>query len=327
MGFSYSTEFDEGTSVDTIPPPASFSGDQEVPNGEPDTEQHQVLDNVYTADYNAVYFRTHPSLSWPHPQHMQVWDNTELEKSFQTKEELSDFFKTLSRGATPDQESADVSTTDQPPSEQLLLPPQDMHPYHFKGNRGNVFASPALDRVKEAEIYATLPRNKSHSKTSSPASASPCVTPLGHHSPKKHLLSSTQTHSRSAARRAEGFSELLQFTRQQQCSPLGDMDVSQSLPFFTSGQLLQEKLGTPTDNLIEDGAGQTRHDPSVNTPQPDGVVVRESGEATPEMAISPPLDDSDDDEGQEETAKYMYKGITSLAVSYTHLTLPTNREV
>ena len=64
------------------------------------------------------------------------------------------------------------------------------------------------------------------------------------------------------------------------------MDVSQSLPFFTSGQFTQEKVGSFIDNLIEEGAGQTGHDPSVNTPQPDGVVVRESGEATPEMGRS-----------------------------------------
>ena len=126
-----------------------------------------------------------------------------MEKSFQTKEELSDFFKTLSRGATPDPESADISTsTDlQPPSRPStseLDPriPQEMQPYHFKGNTDNLVhvASPAaLERVREAEIYATMPRNKPHSKASSLAQNSPCVTPVSHqqlpgqYSPKKTI--------------------------------------------------------------------------------------------------------------------------------------------
>ena len=268
-----------------------------------------------------------------------------MEKSFQTKEELSDFFKTLSRGATPDPESVDISTsTDlQPPSQPLtteLEPriPQEMQPYHFKGNTDDLVhvASPAaLERVREAEIYATMPRNKPCSKANSPAQNGPSVTPVsgqqlpGQYSPKKQLMPpniGAHTPRSAAARRAEGFSELLQFTRQQQSGPLGDMDVSQSLPSFASGQLSLDDRGIPLDddelgndigesksgsitvskssilpqpsNDIFDNARLSQHDPSKVSTIPQLQAVQENSELEEtnektEFAISPPLGDSD----------------------------------
>ena len=71
------------------------------------------------------------------------------------------------------------------------------------------------------------------------------MTPQDKLSPKKKLSLTTQPHSKSAARRAEGFSELLQFTREQQCTPLGDMDVSQSLPYFSLEQEPLKESGIP----------------------------------------------------------------------------------
>ena len=129
--------------------------------------------------------------------------------------------------------------------------------------------------------------------------ASPCATPLGHNSPKKPQSSSAQTHSRSAARRAEGFSELLQFTRLQQTEfgPLGDMDVSQSLPSFVSEQLRQES-GGPLYDLTESGTHRTVRESSVDSSGlPDEVVVgaseSEEGSVVPQFAISPPLGEND----------------------------------
>lgn len=266
-----------------------------------------------------------------------------MEKSFQTKEQLSDFFTTLSRGATPDPESADISTSAMDPDQQKLptpsLPseldlhttPQEVLPYHFKGNTTNFF-----ERARGAEIYATMPRHKSRSKVARSLAQSnngPCVTPVSGQqlSPKRQLIAATHPRS-AAARRAEGFSELLQFTRQQQFTPLGDMDIAQSLPSFASGKLsLDDARGTPLDDedRLCDDLGESKGDSiavSKSIPQqpsgeildkkprpgqegsgkvstiPQLQVVPESSESLhtveeanekPEFAISPPLGDSD----------------------------------
>ena len=222
-----------------------------------------------------------------------------MEKSFQTKEQLNDFFKTLSRGTTPDLESADISTSAAEPQQQPHVPsqalsseldshavPQEMIPYHFKGNTTDLTASPAeVERMRGAEIYATMPRNKPRSKVqvaSFPAQNSLCATPVSgqQYSPKKQLI--TGSHPRSAAaRRAEGFSELLQFTRQQQFTPIGDMDACQSLPSFASGQLsLDDTRGIPLDdeNELRDDLGESGSvglavSKSLILPQPSDEIL------------------------------------------------------
>ena len=229
-----------------------------------------------------------------------------MEKSFQTKEQLSEFFTTLSRGASPEPgESADISTsaaTTDP--EQLNMPtpslpseldshtiPQEVLPYRFTGKTTDTLASPVgFERARGAEIYATMPRRKPRPKIASsqlPQSGdenSSCLTPV---SPKKQI--NTGSHSRSAAaRRAEGFSELLQFTRQQQFTPLGDMDVAQSLPSFARGRLsLGDTRGIPIlDDENEDRLCNDFGDSgSVNIatmskasilPQPGGEILDNS---------------------------------------------------
>ena len=229
--------------IATIPPPLDFAGDQEVPSGELDRDKEEQLQG-------------------------------------KSKDELGEFFKTLNHTATPDDKHADVSTTEHS-GEGRETPCEVQQPYVFTGSRGDIVASPApLDRVREAEIYATMPRNKKpHSKNGLPLSASPCTTPLGHHaagSKRPSQSTSAQPHSRSAARRAEGFSELLQFTREQQfCSPLGDMDVSQSLPSFmssVSGQSLQERVAPAVGDLMESSVDENVHEAGTS----DSIISRVS---------------------------------------------------
>ena len=184
-------------------------------------------------------------------------------------------------------------------------------PYLFQGDKDNLSASPALERVKDAEIYATMPRKKPRSKVGSPATTSPCVTPLGHQASKKQFSSCAQTHSRSAARRAEGFSELLQFTRQQQfTSPLSDMDVSQSLPSFTRGPVSPQETVPPlvynmTENSVglntsrEEQVGSGLSDSEPNTSDHKESQSKDTLNvvfAAPKFAISPPPEHNDDDE-------------------------------
>ena len=229
--------------IATIPPPLDFAGDQEVPGGELDKDVEEQLQG-------------------------------------KSKDELGEFFKTLNHTATPDDKHADVGTTEH--SGEGPEAPREVQPlYVFTGSRGDIIASPApLDRVREAEIYATMPRNKKpHSKNGTPLSASPCTTPLGHHtagSKRPSQSTSAQPHSRSAARRAEGFSELLQFTREQQLnSPLGDMDVSQSLPSFmssVSGRSLQERVAPAVGDLMESSVDESVHEAGTS----DSIISRVS---------------------------------------------------
>lgn len=226
-----------------------------------------------------------------------------MEKSFQTTEQLSDFFTTLSRGTTPDPESADISTSatdpEQPKPPTPLLPsteldshavPQEKLPYRFTGNTTDLLGSPVgFERARGADIYATMPRRKPRSKVATCTSVAhgndgACATPVSAGqppSPKKPLIAGTHPRS-AAARRAEGFSELLQFTRQQQFTPLGDMDITQSLPSFASGQLsLDDTRGIPVeededklcDDFGEGGGVGIAVSKSSYPPQPSGEVL------------------------------------------------------
>ena len=212
---------------------------------------------------------------------IQAWDSTEVEKSFQTKEQLSEFFTDLNRAATPDSgEPADISTstTTDPEQQKPSTPsvssetdphatPQEKLPYRFTGNTSDFLATPVgFERARGAEIYATMPRHKRRPKivtatTSANSSqaqsndSSPyAMAPL---SPKRRSITGPHPPRSAAARRAEGFSELLQFTRQQQFTPtpaVGEMDITQSLPSFASGQSsLDDARGLPLDD--EDAGG------------------------------------------------------------------------
>lgn len=95
-------------------------------------------------------------------------------------------------------------------------------------------ASP--NRNRDIEIYGTLPhRKKSRSAHGTPLKA-------GNNLPKP-ANTSLQDPARSSARRAEGFSRLLEFTRQQQeeleTCQLSTFEVTQSLP-VCPGRVLQD---------------------------------------------------------------------------------------
>ena len=202
-----------------------------------------------------------------------------MEKSFQTKEQLSEFFTDLNQAATPDSgEPADISTsaTADPEQQKPSTPsvsseidphttPQEKLPYRFTGNTSDFLATPiGFERARGAEIYATMPRHKRRPKIATASAnssqaqsndSSPyAMAPL---SPKRRSVTGPHPPRSAAARRAEGFSELLQFTRQQQFTPtpaVGEMDITQSLPSFASGQSsLDDARGLPLDD--EDTGG------------------------------------------------------------------------
>lgn len=97
--------------------------------------------------------------------------------------------------------------------------------FHFE-------ASPS--RNHDIEIYGTLPHRKKSRSTG--------TTPLkGDSNLPKPANQSFQDSTRPSVRRAEGFSRLLAFTRQQQeemeSCQLAGFDVTQSLPVYTNPEL------------------------------------------------------------------------------------------
>ena len=117
--------------------------------------------------------------------------------------------------------------------------------FHFE-------ASPGLSR--NVEIYGTLPRKKKGRSVN----ATPVKPGV---SPQKSASQSFQDPVRSSVRRAEGFSRLLEFTRQQQeemeACRLPTFDVTQSMPVCANTALcdIEENEGE-----IQSGISETEED-------------------------------------------------------------------
>lgn len=121
--------------------------------------------------------------------------------------------------------------------------PTTVPTFHFMGSTSK---KGSASKNRPIDIYGTLPHKKKQAKTSSSSSSSsPLVSP----STEQQSPFKTGELSRSSIRRMEGFSRLLEFTRQQvsldsdsdnediSSSALGELDVSQSLPVLSKFML------------------------------------------------------------------------------------------
>ncbi len=107
----------------------------------------------------------------------------------------------------------------------------------------------SLSSNKSVELYGTLPHRRKVKSTNNAPPKSPGLAP-------KLSVGSMQDSSRSAVKRAEGFSRLLEFTRQQveleTSTSSADFEVTQSLPVYANN-MLPVSGGGVEDMIAEDG--------------------------------------------------------------------------
>ena len=146
---------------------------------------------------------------------------------------------------------------------------------------------------KSIQLYGTLPHRRKNKSTVESPLKSP---PLSARTAKKSVGSLKQDNSRSAVRRAEGFSRLLEFTRQQvklESSTSADFDVTQSLPVCPNNQLPVLDGGVDSmggDRDFEVALSSSEAESSDMNVAPAPLDVSETSQPSETVTIEPESD-------------------------------------